>query len=163
MTALAAPRNTPIRAQANYLNRESYPMATATTIFAGALVALNAAGYLVNGSTATGLKAVGVLGDQPFEVPATSIVNAGANGAKLAEVLQNVEAKYHNSSSDPLTIADVTGPCYITDNQTVCKTASGKSLAGTVMAIDPDGGIWVLIGQTVSGVGPQGPQGPQGA
>ena len=154
MTAIGtAGRNTPIRANSNYLNRSSLPMAAATTIPLGAGVCLNAAGFLVNASTATTLKSVGVLGDQPFEVPATQIVNSGAAGDKSAEVLLNVTAKFVNDGGDPVVQGDVTGPCYWTDNQTVCHTATGKSFAGKVIEIDPDGGIWVAVGVDALGDG----------
>lgn len=173
--ALSTPRFTPIRADANYNNRNSLPMATATTIFTGALVCLNSGGYLVNGSATTGLKAVGILGDQPFEVPSTSIVNSGGNGAKLAEVQGTpIQAKLANSSGDPVVLADVGSVCYIEDNQTVCHTGTGKSQAGQVMGVEdstsPTGpGVWVLIGGAAianagaqGATGTQGPQGPQG-
>ncbi len=163
MTAIgSAGRNTPIRANSTYLNRASMPMAAATTIPIGAGVCLNAAGFLVNASTATTLKTVGILGDQPFEVPATTIVNSGAAGDKKAEVILNPTAKLVNDSGDPLAQADVLGPCYWTDNQTVCKTSTGKSLAGTLLEIDPDGGVWIELG-VATGIGAAGPQGAQGA
>lgn len=176
MTALAAPRNTPTRANSNYLNRGSFKAEAATTFYVGALVCLNAGGFLVNGSAATGLKAVGVFADQPFYVPAPSFLS-GAQGANEYEVAM-VQAKFANSGSDPVVQGDIGSVCYIEDNQTVCHTATGKSIAGRVMGIDtsssPTGaGVWIEIGENSIGAigasgaqgatGAQGAQGPQGA
>lgn len=50
--------------------------------------------------------------------------------------------KYQNSASDGLTVADIGSDCYIEDSCTVCKTATGKSKAGTVFLIE-DSAVWV--------------------
>lgn len=179
MTALAAARNTPTRANSNYLNRGSFKGEAAQTFYIGALVCLNAGGFLVNGTATTGLKPVGIFGDQPFFVPSVSFAS-GAQGANEYEVLM-VQAKLANSGSDPVVQGDIGNVCYIEDNQTVCHTSTGKSIAGRVMGIDasssPTGaGVWVEIGENSIGAigstgaqgaqgatGSQGPQGPQGA
>ena len=55
--------------------------APSQTFYLGALVATNAAGYLVPGATATTLTAAGVIGPQPFKLPATSYTSTGVTGA----------------------------------------------------------------------------------
>lgn len=167
MTALAAPRDTPVRADSNLINRGSFKAEAAKTFYPGALVVLNAGGFLQPGTTATGLKAVGVFGDQKFYVPATSFLS-GAQGADTYEV-DMVQAKYANSGSDPVVAADVGNACYIEDDQTVSHTSTGKSIAGRVMAIDDatsvtGPGVWVLIGaNSIGAIGSTGSQGAQGA
>jgi hypothetical protein len=152
MAALTAPRATPLRLTPGFNNRTSQPMEEATTILMGAAVCLNAAGYLVNASATTGLKSIGVLGNQPFEVPSTSIVNSGADGAKSAEVILNPTAFFENDGVDPVVLADVTGPCYWSDNKTVCHTATGKSYAGKVVELTSTG-VWVEVGAIALGDG----------
>lgn len=130
--ALSADRNTP------YMDAEllAVPVATATTIYAGALVVSNASGYAAPGSTATGLVALGRAEE--------SVVNAGANGAKTIQVRRNKAFKFANSATDAVVQADVGRTCYIEDDQTVSHTATGKSAAGMVTQLDSDG-VWVKI------------------
>lgn len=164
--ALTTPRNTPRRMTADFVNSTSVLTAASQTFYPGALVALNASGYLVPASTATTLTAVGVIGEQPFLVPATSYVSGAVAGVLRLEVQKGV-FKFTNQSNDLITQAEIGKVCYMTDDETVCKTGTGKSIAGTVWEIDPDdGGVWVNIGATpaglVGGVGPTGPTGPTG-
>lgn len=174
---LSKMRNTPVRLDPMTFNRGSFPMGTGAVLFLGALVALNAAGFLVRAATATTLKVVGILGDQPFQVPGPSITNLGADGAKTAEVQMGVTALLNNSGSDPVAQDDVLNDCYIVDDETVAATSGGstRSKAGRVIEVT-DQGVWVAIGvpgvnvtgsagpQGAQGAtGAQGPQGPQGA
>jgi hypothetical protein len=149
-------------------------MAAATTLFTGALIAYNAAGFLVPGSVSATLKVAGILGDQPFQVPSDRITNAGAAGDKSAEFQMGVTALLENYASDPIAQDDVGNDCYIFDDQTVAATSGGstRSKAGRIIEVTEQG-VWVAIG--VPGVnvtgsagpqgaqGAQGPQGPQGA
>lgn len=174
---LTTARNTPVRLDPMYSNRGSFPMGTGAVLFVGALVALNAAGFLVRAATATTLKVAGILGDQPFQVPSDRISNLGADGAKSAEVQMGVTALLNNSDTDPITQDDVMNDAWIVDDETVAATSGGstRSKAGRIIEVT-DQGVWVALG--VPGVnvtgsagpqgatgsqGPQGPQGPQGA
>ena len=56
MTALSADRNTPQQDG----NKQGYPVAAGAVIYTGALVGINAGGYAVPMSLATGLACVGV-------------------------------------------------------------------------------------------------------
>lgn len=167
MTALAGPRDTPIRADSKYLDRGSYKAEASKTFYTGALCVLNAGGFLQPGTAATGLKAVGVFGNQPFYVPAPSFAS-GAQGANRYEVIMG-QAKFANSGSDPVVQADIGSACYIEDDQTVCHTSTSKSIAGRVMQIDDatsetGPGVWVEIGEnTIGAIGSTGAQGAQGA
>lgn len=131
MAALTAARNTP---QLMDVQRApmTYKQKGSTTIYQGSLVVLNA-GYAAPGSTATGLIAVGRA--------KTTSVNSGADGAVEIEVDEGI-FKWANAGGDALVAADVGALAYITDDQTVNKTATGKSAAGRLYRIDSDG-VWV--------------------
>lgn len=175
--ALSKPRNTPRRMDGQHNDSISVPSAASQTFYPGALVATNASGYLVPGATATTLTAVGVFGEQPFFVPAVSYTSTAVAGADQYQV-QMGQFKFANSGGDPVVQADLLKVCYIVDDETVCHTGTGKSVAGTVMGIDdetsPTGaGVWVAVGRTPAALvgsagptgatGPTGPTGPTGA
>lgn len=131
MAALSADRNTPYK-QGDLI---ALPMATNTTIYAGALVVLSS-GYATNGSAAASLITVGMADEKK--------VNSGANGAATVRVRRNGLFKFANSGTDAVVAADLGGTCYIEDNQTVCHTSTNKSAAGQVLGIESDG-VWVKI------------------
>lgn len=119
----------------NFIN---VPVKTATTIYAGALVALNA-GYAVPASTATGLVAVGIA--------EKTVTNSGADGAVSIDVRQGA-FKFNNSGSgDLIAQTDVGADAFIVDDQTVAKTSGSltRSRAGKILQIESDG-VWVLTG-----------------
>ncbi len=183
MTQLATARLTPLQLAPSFQNRNSEPMGTGAILYFGALVCLNATGFLVRGAVSATLKAVGIVANQPQEVPSNKIVNTGADGAKEAQIYYQPVAKLNNDPSDPVTGADKETACYILDDNTVSRTSNGstRSAAGKVVRVDDDtsptgAGVWVAIGQLPAGAvgsagpqgatgsqGPQGPQGPQGA
>ncbi len=180
--ALSGPRITPRRVDGTVNDSVAVDAAPSQTFYLGALVATNAAGYLVPGATATTLTATGVIGAQPFKVPATSYTSTGVTGAaaNVFEV-QVGTFLFANDAGDALVQADFNKVCYITDDFTVCKTGTGKSVAGTFKglnpATDPQGpGAWVAVGVTPAGLvgsagatgatgatGPTGPTGPTGS
>jgi hypothetical protein len=131
MAALTAERNTP---QGADIQRSplSWPQGT-NTIYKGSLVVLNASGFAEPGTTATGKKAIG-------RAKKTS-VNAGSAGAVSIEVEEGL-FKWANAGGDLVVAADRGLSVYITDDQTVNHTATGKSVAGTCIQIDSDG-VWV--------------------
>ena len=134
MASLTADRNT------LYKDGEElpFPVAANAVIYAGALVVANAAGYAAPGSAAAGLIALGraeeYIGNNP-----------GADGAKVIRVRRKKAFLFANSATDAVVQADTGKPCYIQDDQTVCHTATGKSVAGTVVGLEA-AGVWVHIG-----------------
>lgn len=112
------------------------PIAAATTIYAGALVALNAAGDAVPGSEAATLTAHG-------RAEAT-VLNAGAAGDKTVLVKKGVFSFANSAGADQITRAEIGDDCFIVDDQTVAKTDDGgsRSVAGRVEDID-NRGVWV--------------------
>lgn len=134
MTALAAPRSTQLRENAAV---ESHPVKAGAKIFAGALVALDATGYAVPGSTATTLKAVG-------RAEATVDNTGGASGDLNVKVRRGVLCFANSAAGDLIARAEVLGTAYIVDDQTVAKTNGGgtRSVAGTIRDVDAQG-VWV--------------------
>ena len=115
-----------------------FPVAAATSFWAGVIAALNSSGYLVNGSTSATLKCVGVTRSRIDNA-------AGSAGDVVGETKVGVFGPFANSAStDEITLADVGATCYIVDNATVAKTSnsSARSAAGTVWNVTADG-VWV--------------------
>ena len=114
-----------------------FPVAAATKIPAGVIVAINASALAVNGATSTTLKAVGV-----SEAAADN--SAGAASAINVKVRRGCHKFGNSASGDLITLAEVGTDCYIVDNQTVAKTngSSTRSVAGKVRDVEADG-VWV--------------------
>jgi len=130
--ALSADRNTP--------SMDGYDIAlsvaASTTIYAGSVVVVNASGYAVPGVTGTGYVVMGRAEE--------SVVNSGAAGAKTLRVSRNRLFQFANSAGDTLTQASIGQTAYIEDDQTVCKTSTGKTAAGKVFAVETSG-VWVWM------------------
>ena len=62
-----------------------------------------------------------------------SIVVIDANGYAIPGFI------FENSTSGKIAAAEVLGPCYIEDDQTVTKTATSASVAGLVIRVDDEG------------------------
>jgi hypothetical protein len=134
MTALAADRNTLSRDARDF----EWPVATATKIYAGAIVCINSSGYATKGATSTTLKTVGVAQEQ--------VDNAGADGDKTIKVRRGCFRFANSSAGDAIARADIGADCYVVDDQTVAKTngTSTRSVAGKIRDVD-SGGVWVEI------------------
>ncbi len=132
---LTAGRNTPERSG----DERSLPVAAATRIYPGALVALNASGYLVPFSVATTLKSVG-RAEEPVDN------TGGAAGDRRCRVRAGVFRFANSSSGDLIVLADIGADCYGVDDQTVAKTngSSTRSVAGKIFDVDALG-VWVAI------------------
>ena len=135
MTALTQDRNTPRRAGEDF----SHPVAAATTIFAGSLVALNAAGNAIPAATATGLIVIGRAEER--------VVNAGAAGVERVPVRRGVFRWANSTSTDEITRAEIGDDCWAVDDQTVAKTSATntRSVAGKIVDVDAQG-VWVRSG-----------------
>lgn len=130
---LTADRNTPYRDGELF----AVPVAAAKKIYAGALVAANATGYAVPGSTATTLTYLG-------RAEAFVDNSSGADGAVSVLVRRGRAFRWSNSDTDPVTQARVGKPAYIVDDETVSATdgTSTQSAAGIVHGVD-DSGVWI--------------------
>lgn len=99
----------------------------AAAIFCGALVAIDAAGKAVPAGSPGALKVVG----------------RAEHSAAAGEAVETAVGVfcYGNGTGDAsLAAADVGGPAYVVDDETVGKT--GTVIAGTVFQVDDDG-VWV--------------------
>ncbi|MGD9863591.1 MAG: hypothetical protein AB7S99_10295 [Pseudodonghicola sp.] len=136
MTALSANRNTPQLASPAPAPRR-FAVAASAMIFAGAMTMRNAAGYLVPGSTATGLVGAG-------RAEHLADNTNGAAGDAFLDVAEAVFLYENSTAGDEITIADIGAVCFAVDDQTVAKTdgTATRSPAGTVVDID-DQGVWV--------------------
>lgn len=106
------------------------PVKGATAIYQGSIVAVDATGYAIPGKKATGLKAAGRAEE--------TVENKGGDGEAVIRVARGVFI-FENSTSGKITAAEVLGPCYIEDDQTVTKTATSASVAGLVIRVDDEG------------------------
>ncbi len=135
MAALTKERDTP--EIANGGRRVSLPVKSGTTIYQGALVALED-GFAVPAKKAAGLIAAGRAEE--------TVSNFGADGAVLVNVSRGIFV-YANSAAaaDKVSEAHLLQPCYIEDDQTVTASAAGSSVAGLVIRVD-ENGVAVEIG-----------------
>jgi hypothetical protein len=133
MAALTKDRSTP-RRDGDTIN---VPVAASASIFAGALVAVNATGYATPGATATTLRGIG-------RAEAAADNSAGADGAISVDVRTGAFRFGNSAAADEITRAQIGANCYIVDDQTVAKTdgTGTRSVAGTVFDVDSDG-VWV--------------------
>lgn len=149
MTALAADFARPSSPDAT-TRRLSVPVAAATTIYLGALVAtlIGGSGYATNATADNTYRVVGVAA---VRAENTTAAGYGAAGDISVEVERGVFPFANSSSVDAVTAADVGELCYVVDNNTVARTSSGglRPVAGYVSRIE-NGMVWVEIGASVS-------------
>ena len=138
MAALTAARDT--SEISNGARHLILPVKGSTTIYQGALVALDASGYAVPGSKAATLTAAGRAEE--------TVANTGADGEGSIRVARGVFVFDNATDAGKLTAAHVLKPCYIADDQTVTATADGASVAGLVIRVD-DSGVAVEIGRGI--------------
>lgn len=150
MAALTNARNTPEMADGGRMR--VYPVEANSNIFLGGMVALNAAGNAVPASaTTTVANALKVVGRAEYVkngiLGQNALNNPGAAGAISITVRKGV---FLYATDGSVGAAQVGLNCFAMDDNTVAATdrASGASVqqyavAGTVVAIDPSGQVWV--------------------
>lgn len=121
------------------------PVKGKTTIYQGALVALDENGYAIPGKKAEGLTAAGRAEE--------TVENTGGDGELVIRVTRGVFV-YANTgtSGNKVGAAHLLKPCYIQDDQTVTALAAGASVAGLVVRVD-DSGVAVEIGNGLTAAG----------
>lgn len=108
----------------------------ATKIFLGGLVAVDASGWARPAADAAGLIVRGVAQDQVDN-------SAGVNGAKTIRSRLGV----YQFESTGLTIADIGKPMFVSDDQTVVKTATANNIvAGILVGIEGATKAWIAVG-----------------
>jgi len=131
MTQLTEGRLTPRRNG----DQVGHPVAAATKLYAGALLALNATGFAVT-ATAAGNNVVGV---NECDADNTN----GDDGDVHASARRGVFA-FNNSTTHAIARADIGAPAYVEDDNTVAKT--GTAIAGVIVDITGEG-VWVDVGR----------------
>lgn len=122
------------------------PVAASATLFAGALLMRNAAGYLLAGATATGMVGVG-------RVEGLVDNSDGANGDVSVDYRPGFFRFGNSAAADEIAIADIGNLAYIVDDQTVAKTNGGntRSPAGIIDNVD-DQGVWVRFDEALTNI-----------
>jgi hypothetical protein len=139
--ALSADRKAPMRGDDAINTREHLPVAAATIIYNGGMVAVNLSGYAVPASADPTLVVIGV-------AQATVDNSAGSAGALSVPVRRGVFGMVNGGTTDALSAADVGRPCYASDDQTVNRTRAGaRPLAGIVHSIE-NSVVYVRMGST---------------
>lgn len=126
-----------------------YKMAADAVIYPGAIVCLDA-GYAIPGATDTDLITKGIAASHP-ELKAVYDNTGGANGAMEVVVLGpdagagGKQAFWLDNATAGNAVAqtEVGTDCYVLDDHTVTKTATGRSIAGEVLAVDATKGVLV--------------------
>jgi len=128
--ALTAERLTPSRSGSSL----SLNVAAGTTIYAGAMVAVDASGNATNAGDVANLKVVG-------RAESTVDNSSGTNGQLTISVAVGIFRWANEANVSDANIGDV---CYVVDNQTVSVTNSGSQsiIAGIVTDVDVNG-VWV--------------------
>jgi len=128
-------RNTP------YKDGELFPVpiAAATEIFGGHIVAGNAAGFAVLATAVAAQVTLGVSDGYADN-------SAGTAGDAVALVRRGKSWFFANLGGDAVTQADIGKACFVADSQTVAKTSNSdaRPVAGKVLGVE-SAGVWVLI------------------
>ncbi|WP_089415344.1 hypothetical protein [Vitreoscilla filiformis] len=138
MTALTSDRN--VRTKG--CGPRVFPVGASMLLYAGALAAINASGYLVKGSTSTTLRGVGVITRRVDN-------STGANGDVKAEVSAGCWPFKNSTSTDQITRAHIGMTPYIVDDQTVALTSGSSTRSttgGQIWDVDDDGTVWIFWG-----------------
>ncbi len=117
----------------------------ATTIEGGKMVAVNSAGYAIEGADAAGARVLGVADHRVDN-------SAGADGAKTVRVRSGKVFKFKNSATNAVDQADLGTLVFVEDDETVADDPGTNGIvAGRCVGLESDG---VLV---------QIPAGPQAA
>ncbi len=131
--ALTADRNTVARDG----NQLSLGMAANGKIFAGSLVARDAAGHAIPATNTAGIAVVGMAETQVDNT-------GGAAGALNITVRRNRIFRFTNSAASALTIADIGSNAMVEADDIVAKAATQSIVAGKVLDVDA-AGVWIEI------------------
>lgn len=150
MTALTAARDTKQMGSNPIAATLSLPVAAATTIYAGAMVAVNSSGYAVPASADSKLK---VVGRCQKTMKNTTAEGYGAAGDLNVTIEQGIFQFVNGSSLNALTEADRGKLCYASDDNVVNRRDGMGTypVAGKVVKVE-SGGVWVEIRQDLGPV-----------
>ena len=136
MTALSADRDTRELGSSFSMAFED-GVGASETIYQGALVVKDAAGFVAAGTSATGLVAMGV-------AQAAADNSSGSDGDINVKVRSGIFL-FVNDGVTPVAVTDEGRDVYILDDQTVTGDATGRSIAGKCLSFDHDGSGLVAV------------------
>lgn len=145
MAALTAPITVKTLNEEPVISSLSVPVKASTIIYGGATVAIDASGYAVPATAATGLKVVGI-------AEGTVDNSAGTNGAKWLKVYCRACTRDVGAAGDALAAADWGATVYAIDDHTVGKTngSNSRSPAGIFLGFETDGTPYFLLNYQVT-------------
>lgn len=134
MTALSADRQA---FESKERRLASYPVATATTLYKGALVCLNSSGYAIPAADTAGISGVVGVADE-------QVVNSGADGAKKVRIRSGRSFKFTATS---ITQAMLGAVMYVEDDQTFDDAAGVTNMipAGILADYVSSTSGWIFI------------------
>lgn len=105
------------------------PVAAGKEMTEATMAAINSSGYAEPATAATGITVAGCV--------QTYVDNQlGANGDRRVQVARGV---FVWSNDGTIELTDILKKCYIKDHVTVSIDSTGSSVAGVILAVDPDG------------------------
>jgi hypothetical protein len=147
MTALAADKSTKKRGSGVLAEQFELDVAASTTIYAGALIAVDTSGNAKPAAAASALAATNyglrVVGRAEEAVDNS----AGSAGDETVKVTRGVFGFVNSSSAEALSAADIGDKCYVVDDQTVSRSSNKglRPVCGTVVGIE-DSVVYVEVG-----------------
>ncbi len=154
MAALTTGRITPQKMGTPFPRRVVAGVKASTTIQLGSIVCVDASNRAVPASATTGLKAIGVLCEQPGGFPGQPVVGNSVDQGVQIQVTPGVFA--FDQDGTVLATTPFGTALYAVDDHTVTITATGASQIGTLEQVttstDPQIGaqVWVNIGAAAS-------------
>lgn len=127
------------QAEAKFVrDSQAYQVLASTTIFAGAIVALDAAGFAIPATDTAGLVIVGRARDKVDN-------SAGGNGDEDVIAEKGVFL-YNNDSGSPVVQADVGRPALVEDDNSFATSTVNSISAGQIRELEPDTNqVWVAV------------------
>lgn len=135
MTAATGFVDTPEMCLVPFISALSFPVAAATSLFAGTIGATDSAGRLVPGSASTAIK---VWGRIEKTVVNTVAAGFGSAGQLSADVKPGIYSLNNSAGADAIAAADVGRLAYVVDDNTVALTdgAGLRPAAGKIYGLD---------------------------
>jgi hypothetical protein len=147
MTALAADKSTKKRGTGVLAEQFELDVAASTTIYAGALVAVDTSGNATPAAAAGALAATSY-GLRVVGRAEESVDNSdGSAGDETVRVTRGVFGFVNDSGAGALSAADILDKCYVVDDQTVSRSSlqGRRPVCGTVIGIE-DSVVYVEVG-----------------
>lgn len=131
---MAATKDRDSRIKASARRKRTFDVAASTTIFKGTMVVIDASGYAIPATAASGRRPVGIATEQ-----------ADNSGGSAGDITVEVETGVHLMENDDLVQADEGSLCYLQDDQTVGKLAADSGAPAGIVDEVVSGGAYVYF------------------